>query len=69
MAVVLKWTNKFSNETGYVKSVSWVKGCFINTWDKTDAKRYTTSKRLDNDLHILEVVGETQNNVFTTEEA
>lgn len=69
MAVVLKWTNKFSNETGYVKSVSGVKGCFINTWDKPDAKKYTTSKRLDNDLHILEVVGETQNNVFTTEEA
>ena len=68
MKRVIKWTNKMSGETGYVKSVSRARGCFINTWDKSDAKKYQTDKQIDKDMQILEEVGEAQNNQFDTEE-
>ena len=64
MKRVLKWTNKMSGETGFVKSVSKVKGYFINTFDKADAKIYKSDRQIENDLKILEEVGETQNNNF-----
>ncbi len=68
MARVIKWTNKMSRETGYVKSVSRARGCFINTWDKSDAKKYQTDKQIDKDMQILDEVGETQNNEFEVEQ-
>lgn len=64
MKRVLKWTNKMSGETGFVKSVSKVKGYFINTFDKAVAKIYKSDRQIENDLKILEEVGETQNNNF-----
>ena len=39
--VKIKWTNKFSNETGYVASVSAKNKCFVNTFDKNEAKEYS----------------------------
>lgn len=69
MKKVIKWTNKMSGETGFVKSVSRVKGHFINTFDKTDAKIYKSDKQIENDFKILEEVGETQNNNFEAVEA
>lgn len=68
MSKVIKWTNKMSNESGYVKSVSKAKGHFINTWEKMFAKKYQTDKQINKDLQILEEIGETQDNVFETEE-
>lgn len=64
MKRVLKWTNKMSGETGFVKSVSKVKGYFINTFDKAGAKIYKSDRQIENELKILEEVGETQNNNF-----
>ena len=39
--VIIKWTNKFSNETGYVASLSTKNKCFINTFEESEAKRYS----------------------------
>ena len=64
MKRVLKWTNKVSGETGFVKSVSTVRGYFVNTWDKQDAKVYNTDKQVNKDLETLAEVGETINNNF-----
>ncbi|MBR3124775.1 MAG: hypothetical protein IKF42_05000 [Mogibacterium sp.] len=39
--VIIKWTNKFSNETGYVASLSTKNQCFINTFEESEAKQYS----------------------------
>lgn len=63
----LKWTNKFSGEVGYVKSVSAAKGYFINTFDKDEAKTYRSEKMISKDLETLETIGEMENNTFDSE--
>lgn len=63
----LKWRNKFSGEEGYVASVSKAKGYFVNTFDKAEAKKYASETMVQKDLVTLEAVGETENNVFFTE--
>lgn len=65
---VLKWTNKYSGETGYVGSVSKKKGYFTNEPDILRAKRYITDKAISNDLEILKSFGEFKNNDFAAEE-
>ena len=39
--VIIKWTYKFSNETGYVASLSTKNKCFYNTFDQSEAKQYS----------------------------
>lgn len=65
---VLKWTNKYSGETGYVGTVSKKKGYFTNEPDVFKAKRYITDKAISNDLEILKSFGEFKNNNFAAEE-
>ena len=64
---IIKWTNKFSGETGYVKSLRKAKGCFINTFDKEEARRFSGQKRTDDALQVLDEIGETKNNIFEVE--
>lgn len=65
---VLKWTNKYSGETGYVRTVSKKKGYFTNEPNVLKAKRYVTDKAISNDLEILKSFGEFKNNDFAAEE-
>ena len=61
--VIIKWTNKFSNETGYVASLSTKNKCFYSTFDQNEAKQY--SERSVNSLMAkLESYHETENNYF-----
>ena len=62
MAIV-KWTNKFSGETGYIASVSTKNKSFINTFEKSEAKEYS-DKYVKNVLSKMEEYGETENNDF-----
>ena len=61
--VKIKWTNKYSGETGYVESVSAKNRCFINTPNKKDAKAYS-EKAIKGVLTKLESYGEAENNDF-----
>jgi hypothetical protein len=63
MKVILKWTNKFSHEEGFVKSVSDKEKHFINTYDCSEAKQYS-EKNVDKVLKKLESYGEANNNDF-----
>lgn len=65
---VLKWTNKYSGETGYVGTVSKKKGYFTNEPDVLKAKRYVTDAAISNDLETLKSFGEFKNNDFAAEE-
>ena len=65
---VLKWTNKYSGETGYVGTVSKKKGYFTSEPDMLKAKRYVTDAAINNDLEILKSFGEFENNDFAAED-
>ena len=64
----LKWTNKYSGETGYVGTVSKKKGYFTNEPDMLKAKRYVTYAAINNDLETLKSFGEFENNNFAAED-
>ena len=66
--VVLKWTNKYSGETGYVASVSTTAPCFVNTYDIEQEQRYS-EKAVKGILTKLENYHETDNNIFEVVEA
>ncbi len=61
--VKIKWTNKYSNESGYVASISTKEKCFINTFDENEAKAYS-EKAVKGIMTKLESYHETDDNVF-----
>ena len=61
--VIIKWTNKYSNETGFVASLSTKNECFVNTFDQESAKRYS-EKSVPGIMKKLEAYHETDNNEF-----
>ncbi len=66
--VKIKWTNKYSNETGYVAAISNKEKCFINTFEESEAKAYS-EKAVKGILTRLESFHETDDNVFEVIEA
>ena len=67
MYKVLKWKNRYSGETGYVKSIDVKEGHFVNTPDKKDACTYANAGLLAIALKKLEEIGECKNNIFESE--
>ena len=61
---VIQWTNRFSNEQGYVKSVKKADGHFINTYDVAQAKAYKRDCDVVKCVATLEEIGEAVNNSF-----
>lgn len=64
MKYALKWTNKFSGETGFVKNVSSKENCFHNTFDEAEAKRYNSASIARRMITTLCSMGEGDNNDF-----
>ena len=64
MAKVIKWTNKFSNESGYVMSVKKADGYFVNTFDIAEAKTFSRPSDVARAMNLLESFGEFENNDF-----
>lgn len=65
--VVIKWTNKFSGESGYVQSISSKEQHFVNTYDKTEAKQYKEAVAKGQITNLIKY-GEAENNDFSLEE-
>jgi hypothetical protein len=63
MKAIIKWTNKYSKETGYVGSVSNKKRCFHNS-DLSGAKQYGDEKSAKRAITQLTSYGEAENNDF-----
>lgn len=61
---VIMWRNKFSGETGYVKSIKPKAGHFVNTYEQSEAKKYKDAKSIDRALDVLVAIGEGNNNYF-----
>jgi hypothetical protein len=64
----IRWTNKYSRETGFVKSVSKAKNCFINTFDASEARVFKSGKDAEKAIAMMTEMGEAENNIFTVEE-
>lgn len=60
---LLKWTNKFSGEQGYVGMVKKSEKHFVNA-DEAGAKKYRYEKQAINDIALLQEYGEADNNDF-----
>jgi hypothetical protein len=61
--MVIKWTNRYSGETGYVASISRKERHFINTYDRNEAKDYS-SKTVYKMIDDLVSFGEAEDNIF-----
>ena len=64
MAKIIKVTNKYSNEEGYVQSVSKTEGHFVNTFEIAEAKTFKRECDVARALNTLEAIGECENNDF-----
>lgn len=60
----IKWTNKFSGEQGFVKSIKASKGHFESTYEKTEARSFRSDKEAQKAIEQLIAIGEGENNSF-----
>lgn len=60
---IIKWVNKFSGETGYVKTIRKTKGHFENTSEIKEARLFTEPEATKA-LTTLFDIGEAENNNF-----
>ena len=65
--MIIKWTNKYSQETGFVKTISKAKNCFMNTFDAAEARVFKSEKDAQKAIAALTEMGEAENNIFTVE--
>lgn len=50
--MIIKWTNKYSGEQGYVKSLNRQDGYFENTFDENEAESYS-EKNVNEIIELL----------------
>ena len=62
--VKIKWTNKYSNETGFVKDINNKEKHFVNTFDEAEAKVFKNVKAANTAINKLIEFGEGNNNNF-----
>ena len=60
----IQWTNKYSKETGYVKSVNTKEKYFENTFDIKEARDYSSLSTVKGIITKLINYGEGENNDF-----
>ena len=60
----IKWINKFSQETGFVASISEKEKHFNNTFDESSAKEYKTERSAASAIRKLVSFGEAEMNDF-----
>lgn len=60
----IKWTNKYSGETGFVESISSKENCFYNTYEQAKAKQYKSASVAKRMISTLTLYGEAENNNF-----
>lgn len=58
MKHVVKWTNTYSGETGYVESTSTKNRCFYNTPEIDHAKAYANEKSAAQAVKTLQSYGQ-----------
>lgn len=62
--MVIKWINRFSNESGYIKYIDYKNKHFVNTFNGTDAKKFVSTESAEKAINKLIEYGEAENNIF-----
>lgn len=62
--IIIKWTNKYSGETGYVEDVNKKEKHFINTYEQSQARKYNNAGNARRVIESLTSYGEADNNDF-----
>ena len=62
--VIIKWTNKYSHETGFVKQLRQKDRCFENTYEEAEARNYSSQSVVRGVVKKLISYGEGENNNF-----
>lgn len=62
--MIIQWTNKYSNEQGYVKSINTKERHFVNTFNREEAKNYKQKRNAVKVIEQLTSFGEADNNSF-----
>lgn len=62
--MILKWTNKYSGEVGYVKSIDYPRKHFVNTYNVIEAKQFVSVQSAQKAIEKLAEYGEADNNAF-----
>lgn len=60
----IKWVNKYSQESGFVKNVDYKRHHFINTFNEDEAKKYASTDSANKTIAKLIDYGEGENNDF-----
>lgn len=60
----IRWINKYSNETGYVKSIDYKNKHFNNTFNENEAKNFSSETNVNKAIAKLNEYGEGDNNYF-----
>ncbi len=63
MKCIIRWTNKYSGEQGYVGNISTKRQCF-HTADRVNAKQYQNEKSAAKAITMLTKYGEAEQNTF-----
>lgn len=62
--MIIKWTNRYSGEVGYVKSIDYRNKHFNNTFDIAEAKDFGKESTVKKAIDKLVEYGENENNTF-----
>lgn len=62
--MLIKWTNRYSQESGFVKSVDYKGKHFNNTWFEEDAQKFKTEDSANKIINRLISFGEGDYNDF-----
>ena len=65
MKKIIKWTNKYSNECGYVRKVSNKEKHFVNCTEAAGARKFRSEKEANGIIETLVSYGEANNNYFS----
>ena len=61
----IKWTNRLSGESGFVKRVLLKKGYFENTYDQPKAKNFDSKELAEEQIKLIKnLPNENKDNVF-----
>lgn len=62
--MIIKWTNRYSGETGYIKDIDYKNRHFNNTFEYEEAKKYNSKDIIKKTIDKLIEYGEGINNNF-----
>ena len=62
--MIIRWTNTYSREIGFVKSIDYKNRHFNNTFNENEAKKFVSIASAEKAINKLHEYGEDELNIF-----